>query len=335
MDLRGYRCRRRSPAGTDEFQHPGESYARARFEIGSPNSRWKPPPEANVLLLTGATGQAGSHIVHEFIEQGVQVRLLVRNRTLSKQLEGIAGIEIVEGDMTDSRGLVHSLRGVERVLMISSSSLDMVVTQCAFIDACKAAGVQHVIKFSGLDARPETTFPFGQMHKQVETYLEKSGLAWTHLRPTGFMQEYLREVPSILSNSAIYLAIGETRLNPVDLLDVGKVGFRLLRDGGFEGARLAMTGPELLSMADIAGEISRATGKEVRYVPIPPEARRQALIAHGIPEVIADALDKQVSERIKGGLESQIDLSTHEIFDVEPTKFSQFAQRYAGSFGRM
>jgi uncharacterized protein YbjT (DUF2867 family) len=48
-----------------------------------------------------------------------------------------------------------------------------------------------------LDARPDTTFPFGLMHKEIEEYLERSGLAWTHLRPTGFMQEYLREAPSI------------------------------------------------------------------------------------------------------------------------------------------
>jgi uncharacterized protein YbjT (DUF2867 family) len=69
--------------------------------------------------------------------------------------------------------------------------MDMVETQNTFIDAAKAAGVRHVIKFSGLDARQDTTFPFGLMHKDIEEHLEKSGLAWTHLRPTGFMQEYL------------------------------------------------------------------------------------------------------------------------------------------------
>lgn len=287
-----------------------------------------------MLLLTGATGQAGSYIAREFIRQGVPVRLLVRNRQLAGQLDGIAGIEIVEGNMADASSLTGALRGVERVLMISSSSLDMVATQCAFIDACKAASVRHVIKFSGLDARLETIFPFGQMHKQVETYLEQSGLAWTHLRPTGFMQEYLREAPSIVGSGALHLAIGETRLNPVDLIDVGRVGFRLLRDGGFEGTRLAMTGPELLSMADVARAISQVTGLAVRYVPIPPEARRQAMIDHGVPEVIADALDKQVAERVKGGLESQIDLSTHEIFHVRPTTFREFAERYAYAFGK-
>ena len=103
--------------------------------------------------------------------------------------------------------------------------MDMVETQSTFIDVSKAAGVRHVIKFSGLDARPDTTFPFGIMHEEIEEYLEKSGLAWTQLRPTGFMQEYLRETPSIIQNGAFYLALGDGRLNPIDLVDVAKVGF--------------------------------------------------------------------------------------------------------------
>ena len=118
-----------------------------------------------------------------------------------------------------------ALDGVDRVLMISAPLMDMVETQNTFIDAAKAAGVRHVIKFSGLDARPDTTFPFGIMHLAIEEYLEKSGLAWTQLRPTGFMQEYLREAPSIINDGAFYLALADVRLNPIDLIDVGKSAF--------------------------------------------------------------------------------------------------------------
>jgi uncharacterized protein YbjT (DUF2867 family) len=128
-------------------------------------------------------------------------------------------------------------------------------------DRLVASGVRHVIKFSGLDARPDTAFPFGLMHKEIEEYLERSGLAWTQLRPTGFMQEYLRETPSIIQDGAFYLALGDTKLNPIDLVDVAKVGFLLLRDGGHRGARLHMTGPEALAMTEIADRISRAVGK--------------------------------------------------------------------------
>lgn len=284
-------------------------------------------------LLTGATGAAGSLIASEFALHGDPVRVLVRNRAKASPLEDLAAVDIVEGDMADRGSLAAALDGIERVLMISSPSMDMVETQCAFIDACKAAGVRHVIKFSGLDARPETTFLFGRMHKQIEEYLEASGLAWTQLRPSGFMQEYLREAPTVINDGALYLPLEDVRLNPVDLVDVAKVGFALLRDGGHEGARLAVTGPEALTMAEVADQLSRATGRTVRYIPISPEQRRQALISHGIPAAIADALDAQVRERLQGGLESQVDLSTHRSFDIEPTTFLEFARRNAAMFG--
>ncbi|MGA2944769.1 MAG: SDR family oxidoreductase [Xanthobacteraceae bacterium] len=287
-----------------------------------------------MILLTGATGTAGSFIANEFVRERVPVRILVRNRAKAAGLEKIPTVEIVEGDMSKRSTLGPALDGVDRVLMISAPLLDMVETQNTFIDAAKAAGVRHVIKFSGLDARPDTTFPFGLMHLEIEKYLEASGLVWTQLRPTGFMQEYLREAPSIIKDGALYLALGNSKLNPIDVSDVAKVGFLLLRNGGHEGARIPMTGPEALTMAEMADRISRATGRAVRYVPISADARRQALIAHGIPAEFADALDKQVEERLKGGIESQVDLSTHELFNVKPTTFLEFSQRSAEAFGR-
>jgi uncharacterized protein YbjT (DUF2867 family) len=286
-----------------------------------------------MILLTGATGSAGSFIANEFVRQREPLRILVRNREKAKELEKIPTVEIVEGDMSRQSSMESALDGVDRVLMISAPLMDMVETQCTFIDACKTAGVRHVIKFSGLDARSETAFPFGRMHKEIEEYLERSGLAWTHLRPTGFMQEYLREAPGIIQQGALYLALDDVRLNPIDLVDVAKVAFVLLRNGGHEGARISMTGPEALTMAEIADRISRAIGRTVRYVPVSRTERRQALIAHGIPPAIADALDEQVKERLKGGLESQVDLSTHQLFNVKPTTFLEFAQRNAKAFG--
>ena len=284
-------------------------------------------------LLTGATGVAGSFVVNEFVQRREPVRILVRNRAKAAALEKVPTVEIVEGDMSRRNTLGPALDGVDRVLMISAPSMDMVETQSTFVDAAKAAGVRHVIKFSGLDSRRDTAFPFGRMHKEIEEYVEKSGLAWTQLCPTVFMQEYLREVPSIIKEGAFYLALGDVRLNPIDLVDVAKVGFLLLRNGGHEGARLPMTGPEALTMAEVADRISLAIGRTVRYVAVSPIERRQALIAHGIPPEFADALDKQVQERLKGEAESRVDLSTHQLFNIKPTTFLEFAQRNAEAFG--
>src|SRR6266850_3462598 len=236
-----------------------------------------------MILLTGATGTAGSFIANEFVRERVPVRILVRNRAKAAELEKVPTVEIVEGDMSKRSTLGPALDGVDRALMISAPVMDMVETQSAFIDASKAAGVRHVIKFSGLDARPDTTFPFGIMHKEIEEYLETSGLAWTHLRPTGFMQEYLREAPSVIHQGALFFALGDVRLNPIDLVDVAKVAFLLLRNGGHEAERIPITGPEALTMAQVADRVSRATGRPVHYVAVSRNDRQQALLSHGIP----------------------------------------------------
>jgi uncharacterized protein YbjT (DUF2867 family) len=191
----------------------------------------------------------------------------------------------------------------------------------------------HLIKLSGLNAGRETTFVFSNMHRQVEAHLRDSGMAWTNLRPTGFMQEYIREAPSVINDDSLYLALDDVKLSPVDLVDVGKVGYRLLRDGGHEGEALHMTGPELLSMADIAAHLSVATARKIRYVPVSPLERWRALVAAGVPTEVADALDKQVHERLQRGAESTIDLSTHHRCDVPPTPFAEFARRHAADFG--
>ena len=94
-----------------------------------------------------------------------------------------------------------------------------------------------------------------------------------------------------------------------------------------------MTGPEALTMTEMADRISCAVGKTVRYVAVSPIQRRQAWMANGVPPQIANALDRQVEERLKGGIESQVDLSTHQLFNVKPTTFLAFARRNAEAFG--
>src|SRR3569623_1142932 len=99
------------------------------------------------------------------------------------------------------------------------------------------AGVELVVKFSGAESNigyDATKFRFTRMHEEVERYLEGAGMAWTHLRPSQFMQVYLRDAPTIAAEGAFYLALGGTELSPVDVEDIAKVAVRLLRDGCHE-----------------------------------------------------------------------------------------------------
>ena len=146
------------------------------------------------------------------------------------------------------------------------------------------------------------------------------------------MQVYLREAPSIVSTGALALPLDDARLSPVDLEDIAKVAFALLREEGHEGRIYEMTGPEALTMAEIAERISDAVGKTVRYVNVTDAERRQALLSAGVSPYFADALDEQARER-RLCPESRVSLETHEAFGVRPTTFAEFARRNAAVFG--
>ncbi|MFL5663521.1 MAG: SDR family oxidoreductase [Ktedonobacteraceae bacterium] len=289
-----------------------------------------------MILVTGASGLSGSAVICEFARQGYPVKALVRNRAKAQALETLPTVEIVEGDMLRSETLADALSGAERVLLISTADQQMVEAQCAFIDEAKKAGVHHIVKFSGAESGigfNQRNFRFTRMHEDVEHYLEQSGLAWTHLRPSQFMQVYLREAPTIVARDAFFLPMENARLSPIDVEDIAKIACALLRNGGeHEGKRYDMTGPESLTMSEIAEQISRAAGRTIRYVNVTPAERRQALLARGgISPYFADALDEQASERLKCS-ESRICLDAHKALGIEPTTFAEFARRNAAVF---
>lgn len=290
-----------------------------------------------MLLVTGATGMSGQLAVREFAREGTPVRALVRDRVKATAvgIGDLPGVDLIEGDMRRPDTLGAALNGVQRVLMISGAAPDMAETQCAFIDACKAAGVRHVVKFSGSEPGFDPSkFRFTRMHEEIEDYLEGSGLAWTHLRPSQFMQVYLREAPDIAATGTLRLPFENISLSPIDAEDIAKVACLLLRDGGHEGESLEMTGPEALTMDEIAARISASIGKTVKYVGIPPEVRRRELLARGLPESFVDALDEQTTERLKNPV-AKVLIETQEMLGVKPTTFAEFAQRHAAYFGAL
>jgi uncharacterized protein YbjT (DUF2867 family) len=285
-----------------------------------------------MLLVTGASGLSGLAVVREFANQKVPVRAMVRNLDKAGAFADMPTVEVAEGDMAKPERLGAALEGVDRALMISTADPRMLETQCAFIDACKAAGVRHVVKFSGAEGGFDPMkFRFTRMHEEIEDYLEQSGLTWTHLRPSQFMQVYLREMPTIVNKGALMLPMADGSLAPIDVEDIAKVAVGVMKGSGHEGKSYAMTGPEALTMSEIADRISMVLGTPVRYVAITPEERRDALVRAGVPTFLVDGLYEQALERLRNP-KAQVFLETHRQFGVTPTTFAEFAQRNAAGF---
>lgn len=288
--------------------------------------------EVVMILVSGAAGLSGAMVIQELARQKVPARALVRQRAKAHIIEHLPSIQVVEGDMLRPETLSFALEGIERVLMISSANQQMFETQCAFIDACKNAGVSHVVKFSGAELGFDPKkFLFTHMHEDIERYLERSGLLWTHLRPSQFMQVYLREAATIIRDNAFYLPLADIQLAPIDLHDVARIAVALLRHGGHAGKSYDMTGPEALTMSEIAERISQAVGRTIRYVPVTIEERRHTLLGRGMPPYFVDALDDQTHERLLHPI-ARVSLAAHETFDIEPTTFAEFARLNVDAF---
>jgi uncharacterized protein YbjT (DUF2867 family) len=289
-----------------------------------------------MLLITGVTGTAGSIVIREFAHQQVHVRALVRDSAKAHWLGAFPTVEVVQGDMANPATLGDAFDGVDRTFMISSPRGDMVSTQCRFIDAAKVAGVRHVIKLSGKESG--TTFDPNKFrgtreHLQIERHLEASGLEWTHLRPSQFMQFYLPTATTGVDphQRALAMPIGASELSPVDLVDVAKVAVAMMRADGIAGKAYDMTGPQALTMLQITESISAATGRAFRYQHVTFEEKRQLHAAQGFPPEVIETVDEIYRERAKSP-QSRVDLSTHAAFGVEPTTFATFAQRNAAAF---
>lgn len=286
------------------------------------------------LLVSGAAGLSGSLIIQAMAKTGYPVKAMVRNPNNAVALSALPNTEVITADMLDKGSLAAALEGVDRAILISTANELMVQTQCSFIDAAKSAGVTHIIKFSGEESQDGFNpqhFRYTREHEEIEDYLENSGLAWTHLRPSQFMQVYLREIPVMAHTATLRLPFEQIAMSPVDLVDVAEIAARILTEGGQEGKSLRITGPQVLRMTDIAGIISRVSGKTLHYVPISWEERKDQLIAAGLPGFLIEALGQQAAERIKHP-KPVIDLSTHELLGIKPTSFEQFANRHSVAF---
>jgi uncharacterized protein YbjT (DUF2867 family) len=284
-----------------------------------------------LILVTGANGLNGRAVLRRLAARGIPARALVRSVGRADGLSALPNVEIVEGDLARPESLAEALRGVDRAMLISSADPAMLEVQSAFIAAARAAGVAHVVKLSGIIPGLDSPFRFARMHAEIERRLEASWMAFTHLRAGEFMAAYFRQVPSILAKGALLLPMADARIASIDVDDIAEVAATALTTPGHEGKIYPLTGPEALTMAEVAERLSAATGKPIRYVDVAPEDARRAQLAAGMPPYLVDALAELFAERRKGA-ESHVSPAVQAILGRRPTRFDEFAARHASVF---
>ena len=237
------------------------------------------------LAVTGSTGRLGRRVAHRLADAGVAQRLIVRDPTRAPRLDAADVVRAEYGDRAAAR---RALDGVTTLFMVSGAETpDRVDRHRTFVDAAVAAGVEHLVYVSFYGAAPGATFTLARHHWATEEHIKAAGLRWTFLRDNLYMDF----IPALVdADGTLRGPAGDGRVAAVAQDDIADVAVAVLgRPFAHEGATYDLTGPEALSLAEVAEILSRAAGRAIRYVPETLDEAYASRARHSAPDWQVDA----------------------------------------------
>ncbi|BCL25567.1 NmrA family NAD(P)-binding protein [Streptomyces aurantiacus] len=279
------------------------------------------------MILITTAGKVGSAAAQRLVELGVPVRVLARNREKAVALAQ-AGVDVFHGDLDDSQSVEEAFRGVSGVVLVTAP---VVSQELRVIDNAKRADVGHIVKIT-TKATANSSIARRRNHVAIEDALISSGLPHTFLRNNAYMQNFLMAAPAIAETSSFRTAAGDGRVGYVDARDVAAVAAEVAAaPAGHVGKTYWPTGPEALSADEVAGVLTKVTGRKVTFQPITYEEQKQAMISVGVPEHIAEDNARAVALMAEGDCDFVTD-DVAELLGRPATSFEQFATGYAKVF---
>ncbi|MEU3838507.1 NAD(P)H-binding protein [Streptomyces sp. NPDC028635] len=272
------------------------------------------------VLVTGATGAVGRHVVDGLVAAGARVRALTRNPAAA----GLpAGVEVFEGDLLQPQTVRAALEGVERLYLFPVPETAREVVALA-----KEAGVRRVVVLSSssvLDTSGENHS--GEHHRAVERAVEESGLAWTFVRPDEFATNVLwKWGHSIRTEGLVRAPYGNAPRVLVHEADVAAVAVTALVEEGHAGQAYVLTGPEALTQADQVKAIATAVGAPIAFEEITPDQAR-AQMAPFMPPPVVDMVLRYLADAVA---HPPVPVDTVERVTGRPARtFAQWAADHA------
>ena len=230
----------------------------------APTARTNEPTQASFLpslAITGASGNVGGAAARLLSERGLPLRLLANTPSRAPELPGAVAVKCSYEDTLTTR---VALEGVDVLFMVSApESEDRLDKHLAFVDAA-ASGVRHIVYLSFMNAAPDSTFTLARTHFHTEERIKASGMTYTFLRDN-FYADFFAELPD--EEGRILGPAGDGRVGVVAREDAGRVAAGVLADPGrYENQTLDVTGPEALTLEEIAAILTRVQGRPVTYV---------------------------------------------------------------------
>lgn len=243
-----------------------------------------------MILITGATGKIGKELILDLTARRSSFKVMTRSKEAEKAFLA-KGIKAVHADFARPESYADALANIQTVFLLTTPDPDCLATERNFLAACKHHGVNHIVRLSAIGANPWASSCLIRTHGRCEAQLEDSGIAWTILRPTIFMQNLVPFMaPSVAKESTLYAPAGEARMPWVDTRDIAAVAGTVLTNEGHQSRVYEITGPEALTYDEVAGILSNQLDRQIKYVDVPDAAAYQAMVGTGMPPWLAEGM---------------------------------------------
>ena len=266
------------------------------------------PSEATLstLALTGATGQLGRIVIAELLEHGTapgSIVALVRDRAKAADLAA-AGISVREADYAQPEQWPAVLAGVDRLLLISSSTLgERAAHHGNVIAAAERAGVGYIIYTSILNAG-DTTMLMAEEHKATEQILFASSIPAALLRNGWYTENLTAQAPTWLEHGGLTGAAGNASWQPAERRDYAAAAAAVLESDAREPQIFELAGDEPVTMQQVAAIASQAAGRELTYTDLSEADYADMLVQAGLPAQVARVLADSETGIKRGELKS-------------------------------
>lgn len=243
-----------------------------------------------MIAVTGANGQLGRLVLKHLARLTDQpVRALVRSPEKAQDLAS-GQITVVRADYDDAASLPSALEGVDRLLLISGSEVGKRVPQHkAVVEAATAAGVEFIAYTSILNL-PASSLMLAKEHAETEKLIEDSGLPHVFLRNGWYLENFSGTIAAALTHGTVAGASGDGKFAAASRDDYAEAAARILTSGASDSRALELAGHPAFSLADLAAELSRQSGRDIPFTNLAEETYSGILVQAGLPEGFAKVL---------------------------------------------
>jgi uncharacterized protein YbjT (DUF2867 family) len=277
-----------------------------------------------MILVTGATGSVGRHVVAGLLAQGHKVRALTRD-------PGRAPIprqaEIVRGSLGEPDELGDTLREVHAVYLIAMGGAPQ-----RFAELAERCGVRRIVLLSTgdvLDDVERQPDAVAEVHAAFEHAVAQTGMEWTFLRPNEFAGNSLQWAPQIKAGDMVRAPYPLARTTPIHERDIAAVAVRALTQDGHHGAKYILTGPQSITHADQLDLIAAAIGRTLHMEDIPADQAREQMTRYA-PPAIVDAVLGQLATAVHRP--SAPTDTVERVAGQPPYSFADWAREHAADF---